>query len=263
MGQRFSDKFQADRDGSVMEVRHETQGQSVDLVFHTPNDVCRYRAETFSTKEPETLEWLDTYGGQGAFYDIGANVGLYSIYHAKRFPSPVFSFEPSVLNLAQLAKNITLNEVADRIVIVPIPLTTMNQVAPFRMSSLQEGGALSSFGAEFGHDGQPLVPLMQYDMLGLSLDFMVGSGVLPEPPSIMKIDVDGIEHYVVRGAEKVLSSPSLRSVLIEVDEGFQELALEVTQRLTAAGLVFKEKRHGRIFDTGEFSNTFNQVWVRP
>jgi FkbM family methyltransferase len=263
MGQRFSDEFQSDRDSAVMAVRHEAPDQSVDLIFHTPNDVCRYRAETFSTKEPETLEWLDTYGGEGAFYDIGANVGLYSIYHALRFSSQVFSFEPSVLNLAQLAKNITLNEVTDRIVIVPIPLTTMNQVAPFRLSSLQEGGALSSFGAEFGHDGQPLVPLMQYDMLGLSLDFMVSSGVLPQPPSIMKIDVDGIEHYVLRGAEKVLSSLSLRSVLIEVDEGFQELAFEVKQRLTAAGLVFKEKRHGRIFDTGEFANTFNQVWVRP
>lgn len=262
MGQRFSDEFQADRDGSVMAVRHEAPGQTVDLLFHTPNDVCRYRAETFSTKEPETLEWLDTHGGQGVFFDIGANVGLYSIYHAKRFTSQVFSFEPSVLNLGQLAKNITLNETADRIVIVPIPLTATNQVAPFRMSSLQEGGALSSFGADFGHDGQPLVPLMQYDMLGLSLDFMVSSGVVPAP-SIMKVDVDGIEHYILRGAENVLRMPTLRSVLIEVDEDFGELADEVAARLTAAGLVFKDKRHGRIFDSGEFSHTFNQVWVRP
>ncbi len=263
LGQRFADEFRADRDNAVMAVRHRAPGQVVDLMFHTPNDVCRYRAETFFTKEPETLEWLDAYGGHGAFYDVGANVGLYSIYHAKRFASPVYSFEPSVLNLAQLAKNITINQVTDRIVVVPVALTTTNQVAPFRMSSLEEGGALSSFGAEFGHDGKPLQSLMQYDMLGLSLDFMVQNEVLPDPPAIMKIDVDGIEHYILRGAESVLRMATLRSVLIEVDEGFPDLAVEVAERLSAGGFIFKEKRHSSIFDSGEFAQTFNQVWIRP
>ena len=52
------------------------QGKSSTLSLRIPNAVCRYRAETFEIKEPETLEWIDEYGGDGAFYDVGANVGL-------------------------------------------------------------------------------------------------------------------------------------------------------------------------------------------
>jgi len=232
------------------------------MTFHTPNEVCRYRASTFSTTEPETLEWIEEYGGAGAFYDIGANVGVYAVYHAKLFPTRCYAFEPSVLNLGLLARNITLNSVTNQVVVVPIPLTASNQVAPFCLSSLAEGGALSSFGVDFGNDGRPLDVKMQYDMLGMSLDFIVSTGVVPEPPSIMKLDVDGIEHLVLMGAREVLAASTLRSVLVEVDETFEDLATSVAAILTEAGLRFKEKRHGTIFESGEFSGSFNQIWVR-
>ena len=48
----------------------------------TPNWICKIRANTFSTKEPETLEWIDKSESDGVFFDIGANVGLYSLYYA-------------------------------------------------------------------------------------------------------------------------------------------------------------------------------------
>ena len=41
------------------------------------------------------LNWIDEYGGEGTFYDIGANVGIYSIYYAKAKTGKVISFEPS------------------------------------------------------------------------------------------------------------------------------------------------------------------------
>ncbi|CAB4965831.1 unannotated protein [freshwater metagenome] len=249
------------RDSRVT-VRHSTAEGSLDMTFYTPNAMCRYRTDTFSTKEPETLEWIDRFGGDGAFYDIGANVGLYSVYYAKVHDGTVYAFEPSVLNLGLLAKNISINDLSDRVVIVPNPLTSENQVAPFHLSMLDEGGSMSTFGVETGHDGAALETQLAYGTTGMSLDFMVEQGLIPQPPTMIKIDVDGIEHLILRGAEKVLALPGLQTVLIEVNEDFQVLATEVADLLRAAGLALVERRRSDMFAGGAFENTYNQIWVR-
>lgn len=88
--------------GATIRVKH----RDTEMSFSVPNALTHYRAKTFSTKEPETLEWLDTIPNEAVLWDIGANVGLYSIYAAKRGRVRVFSFEPSVFNLELLARNI-------------------------------------------------------------------------------------------------------------------------------------------------------------
>lgn len=243
-------------------VVHDRGDMQVVMSFYVPNAVCRYRADTFSIKEPETLEWIDKYGSDGAFFDVGANVGLYSIYYAKTHPGTVYAYEPSVLNLALLAKNISLNRLDAKIVIVPNPLSSENQVADFHLSMLDEGGSMSTFGADNGHDGLPLRTQMDYRTAGLSLDFLVESGVVPETPVIMKVDVDGAEHFILRGAKSTLRSSSLKSVLIEVNDNFQALASDVYAALGTAGFTLVERRRSDMFDEGAFSQTYNQIWVR-
>src|SRR5438045_8466685 len=58
----------------------------IELTFCCPSTVAAYRAQTFATKEPETLQWLD--GLQRVFWDVGANVGVYSVYFARRRDGP-------------------------------------------------------------------------------------------------------------------------------------------------------------------------------
>ena len=125
-------------------VTHESsdKSQRVTIVLHTPNAVCRWRAESFSAKEPETLEWIEEFGGHGAFFDVGANIGLYSLYYAKLYSDQVYSFEPSVFNLGLLAKNIYVNSMSERINVVPIPSSSEDQIAGMRMSGVQEGGVI-------------------------------------------------------------------------------------------------------------------------
>jgi len=238
------------------------QEKSTTLSLRTPNAVCRYRAETFETKEPETLKWIDEYGGDGAFYDIGANVGLYSLYFALTQSGSVFAFEPSALNLRLLAQNISDNGLAERIAIVPVALSDKNQFASFRLSMLEEGGSMSTFGELFGHDGESLSVEMAYETLGMSLDFMLESGLISEPPALLKIDVDGIEHLILRGARSALAGTALRSILIEVNEEFTDLRLEVQQTLRDFGFELRERRRSEIFDDGQFASSFNQIWVR-
>jgi len=260
----FSDQVYAQRLAETTTVNHKSSynSQQVTLILHTPNAVCRWRAESFSTKEPETLEWIEEYGGGGAFFDVGANVGLYSLYYAKLYPDQVYSFEPSVFNLGLLAKNIYVNSMSDRINIVPIPLSSKDQIAALRMGEPDEGGAMSTFGATFGQDGQTFDVKMMYRMPGLTLDTMLASGMISESPSLIKIDVDGIEHLILSGAQSTLRAPTLRSVLVEVCDDFRELASEVSQHLTDAGFNLEAKRHAVMFETGPYSTSFNQIWVR-
>ena len=152
----------------MRDVVHSARGKEYPFIFHTPNYLCEIRAKTFSTKEPETLAWIDEFGGDGAFFDIGANVGLYSAYFGATKSGNIYSFEPSVFNLALLVKNLNANRLEKRVKIISCPLTEKNQFADFTLSSTQEGGALSAFGVGYGYDGKPLNRASSYQTLGFS-----------------------------------------------------------------------------------------------
>ena len=60
-------------------------------------------------KEPETVRWIEEYVREGdVIFDIGANVGAYSLVTSKvaNGKARVYAFEPSFLNFAQLCRNI-------------------------------------------------------------------------------------------------------------------------------------------------------------
>ncbi len=62
------------------------------LTFHCPNDLTRWRVQTFFEKEPETLEWIDGFSANDVFWDVGANMGLYTLYAASK-GTQVLAFE--------------------------------------------------------------------------------------------------------------------------------------------------------------------------
>lgn len=246
----------------VKEVVHTLDGKRISLSFYVPNSLSFYRADTFSTKEPETLDWIDTYAPEGGvLFDIGANVGLYSIYHSVTKKGVTYSFEPSVFNLKLLAKNINLNGCQDQIRIVSNPLTSSNSFADFNLQNTDEGGALSSFGVDYGQDGKKLKVQTAYSTLGFSLDYLIEQNIIKDVPNTIKIDVDGIENLILRGAEKVLSNPICQSVLIEVDDSFLELASEVEIILKDAGFTLIEKKSAEIYQVGK-NMTLNQIWKK-
>lgn len=235
---------------------------NVSYTLSAPNALAYYRINTFSTKEPETLTWINNFNNDSVFWDIGANVGLYSLYAAKTKNVRIFSFEPSVFNLELLATNINLNKVADKICIIPLPLSDKSQVNIMQMTSTDWGGALSSFGRNVGWDGNKMSVIFNYQVLGSTIDDMVNSLSLPKPHYI-KIDVDGIEHFILNGGLSILEE--VKEVLIEVNDGFLEQAVICEQVLKAAGLTLKEKLHSEEFDQpGAFGEgkVWNQIWIR-
>ena len=117
-----------------------------------------FRADTLFSKEPETLEWIDNFIEKEnlIFWDIGANIGLYSIYNAlKNNNSRTISFEPSTSNLRVLSRNISINNLEKNIQIVPIPLTNKeNKFLMMKEGQFTEGGALNSFGESWNFEGK-------------------------------------------------------------------------------------------------------------
>ena len=53
-----------------------------DYYFVNKNIITNYRIDTFLTKEPETIDWINNFKSNSNFWDIGANIGLYSIYYS-------------------------------------------------------------------------------------------------------------------------------------------------------------------------------------
>lgn len=258
----WRDKTRHRFESSIAVVSHRTRHEVVTLKFHTPNSLCQFRARTFSSKEPDTLEWIDEYGDGGVLYDIGANIGLYSVYFAKTKGCPVYAFEPSVFNLPALAKNINANGVQAQVRIVANPLSSSDGFAEFKLGSLEEGGALSAFGVDYGHDGQELRSTFSYQTCGFSLDTLVERGIIDQKPSLIKVDVDGIEPLILDGARKTLSAPTCRSVLIEVDEAFAASAATVSEILSASGFTLQSKKRSPLSDDGVFDHVYNQVWAK-
>ena len=170
-----------------------TQHNGIDLVFSVPNKINRFRIDTFCTKEPETLEWIDSIPKGSILWDIGANVGLYSCYAAKARNCQVFAFEPSAFNLGLLARNIFLNKITSQVVIIPLPLSESLSFNTLNMESTDWGGAKSTFGQNYGDDGQPLDKIFEFQTIGLSMIDVVKLLRIPQP-NYIKMDVDGIEH---------------------------------------------------------------------
>ena len=236
-------------------------GSTTSLRIYTPNSINYFRAESFSTKEPETLEWIDKYGKDKIFYDVGANIGLYSLYFSKKHLRHSYAFEPSVFNLECLARNININNLQDLITIMPFALSEKTSESKFYLSSIEMGSAHSTFDKKIGHDGLILNSKFEYLTVGFALDFLVNNLTI-QPPGLIKIDVDGIEDLVLLGAQNVLTSPNLISVLVEVNDDYTLLSRAVTTMLLHSGFVLKEKRQSEMFVNSIYSNSYNQIWIK-
>ena len=127
MGRYFSEHLAKFIFNQKMKINYN----NVDLSFYVPNRLNKYRVDTFSIKEPETLKWIEKFEKNSNFWDVGANIGLYSCYAAKTRNCNVYAFEPSVFNLEILAKNIDLNNCVEKIHIISLPLGQNLQVSCF------------------------------------------------------------------------------------------------------------------------------------
>jgi FkbM family methyltransferase len=115
-----------------------------------------------------------------------------------------------------------------------VAFSSKTEVSTFHYRDLSPGSALHALEAPRNWRGDDFEPVFSLATLGYRLDDFVRQFGLPSPNHI-KLDVDGMEYQILRGAEETLRSPSLRSLLMEANEDDKHAA-EIASLLADSGL---------------------------
>lgn len=232
------------------------------LVYATPNSTCLARVETLTSKEPHTLAWLESMPEGGALLDVGANVGMYTIFAAVVRGAAVYAFEPESQNFSILCRNIALNGLGDRVTAWSAALSDEQTFSKIFLSAFDAGGSCHAFGAPLNAFLETGTFPFAQGAYSTTIDAVVAAGAIPVPAYI-KIDVDGIEHKVVAGALATLRNPSLKSVLIEINTHLAEHRA-IMETLAAMGLIHDPAQFAAAQRTeGAFKGVGECIFRRP
>jgi FkbM family methyltransferase len=159
--------------------------------------------------EPEVTERiLNNLKPGDVFIDAGANMGYYSLLASKAVGPDglAIAFEPSAANLRHLLANLAINDCSN-VVVISMALSDRAEVAKLWSAPYYNTGVCSLRDSRF-------VGPADFHLTGTARldDFQMLRDLGPRA-SVLKVDVEGLELKVLRGAEALLrASPRLRVV---------------------------------------------------
>jgi FkbM family methyltransferase len=204
------------------------------LIFVTTHPQALQYPREFATREPETLAWIDAFETPCRFWDIGANIGVFSIYAGLRSGVEVSAFEPAAASYGALCRNIEANRLGDRVQAYCLAISDRTELGRLNLSGTNAGSVFNAFESTDDCFGNEIAVVFRQGMVGFSIDsFRRLFGLAA--PNYLKIDVDSIEERILAGASETLFDPELRSVLIEVETADTPRNDRLTEALAAAG----------------------------
>lgn len=219
---------------------------SREFTFYYTNSLEKWRAETFKIKEPETNEWIyKNINSESVFWDVGANIGLFSLFAATcNSFCKIFSFEPEAQNFACLIKNIYQNKFEN---ISPLCIGLNNEkpkIMDLYISEFISGSASHNLGSPSAWSGNKSI--FKQKVVAASPDCLVSEFKIPLP-SMIKIDVDGLELEILEGASSILDN-SVKTILVEMDANDKAEILKMTSLLQCKDftLVFCSNRTAQL-----------------
>ena len=190
--------------------------QAEGITFLTPNTHCAWRVDTLLSKEPDTIEWINHMRTGEVLFDVGANMGQYSLLAAKHGIT-VHAFEPDAQNFALMCRNFALNKLKGHMTPWPIAFTDHSGLDTFYVTNVMAGGSCNSFGDKVDYHLQPKKFKFQQGCYGTEIDRFAEEFCIPDH---IKIDVDGLEHKVLAGSITTLNF--VQSVLVELNTSLPE-----------------------------------------
>ena len=184
---------------------YEVEIGSARARFHIPtsNEWSDFR----TIEEKPVLEHLlSNLRRDDVFYDIGANLGLYSCLVADVVSSPIVAFEPHPDNADRLEKNADLNGADISIFRCALADSTGEAELNITLDKVGSAGHTLVSDRTSGHDSIPVSKIRG--------DEFIAREDLPQP-TVLKVDVEGAEQAVLDGMEESLSRPECRLVYCE------------------------------------------------
>lgn len=135
-------------------------------------------------KEPWTVEWLESMPRGSVLYDVGANVGSYTLL-AAALGHTVVAIEPGFANYARLCENILLNDLGGRV--IPLCLAVADGVGVQLIQANSQAGMSGGTGR---------IQCLTTTLTLLEMDVRI-----PRATHV-KVDVDGGEVAVLEGADR-------------------------------------------------------------
>lgn len=205
-------------------------GQTLHLVILDRHG--SYWALNGASSEPKTIRWIDGFTADAVFYDIGANIGLYSLYASLHRKCRCVALEPNPFSFDALIRNTLLNRLQSRVTALCLAAAHNDGITALGFVN-DQSGAIGSALTDCDGAGARI------DAMVTRLDTLVKLDGIPFPNHI-KIDVDGIEHLVVAGALSTLADSRVRSLLIEICNGAPEQQAKLIACLHECGLTHSE-----------------------
>jgi len=179
-------------------------------VIVTNNFEYQSRFKLAYTTEPMLNEWADQIiGCNDIVYDVGANVGNYSILFAKKIQhydgsGHIYSFEPNYLNYKKLRENVSINIVESFITSLQIGLSNSDSLLNYVEERPNTVGASGKITDKKGNNS----------VLALKIDTIINLKNIQQPNHI-KIDIDFFTSKLFENTDW-LNLKSLKSVYIEI-----------------------------------------------
>ena len=184
------------------------------IKFHCPSARSLHDVAHLKTNEPETIHFLNMLSKSDVLWDIGANVGAFSLYASIIKEIKVIAFEPSSSTYATLMKNIELNNQDDSISAFNIALHDKNKISYLYMANTEAGHSMHSFDTNKNALGEIKVKFKQ-SVIGYKIDDFFKQYKVSSPTHL-KIDVDGNELLVLKGGRNVIEK-YVKSFIIETE----------------------------------------------
>jgi len=220
-----------------------------EVKFYMFGEYTEFRVRTLLTKEPETVAWISEMNSSEQLWDIGANIGIYSLLAGIRGLS-VCAFEPSPTNFWILNQNAALNDRAD-VHCLPLAIGGSTDLVPFEVDLTPAAAGVNQISKSSSFT------VVQ----SFSLDELCKTGHL-KSPNHLKVDVDGIELEILHGAQSLLQSKDLLSVMCEVDESDVSTTSRIHALLKSAGFANITTRFPPYFDDNYYLPRANHLFRR-
>ena len=148
------------------------------------------------------------------FIDIGANVGAYTILASSEINAKTIAIEPVPSTFKNLMDNILINNIQGKVNALNIGLGSKNGKLKFTKSF----DSVNHVATE-----------NETDTIEVDIDTLDTILLKEQCPILLKIDVEGFETEVIKGADATLLNKSLKAIIIELNGSGQRYGYDERQ----------------------------------